>query len=168
MKIFCQKSIHQAAVLSVVLVLLLLGGCAAPKADLGPVFWPPLPEDPRVQFLTTINGSEDIGKKDSDLKIIVTGKTEEEKELSIFKPYGVAVNKGKIYVCDLTGRIAVIDVEKEQFDFLDGTKLSGIKKPVNVAFDSDDNIYVADSMRQQILVFRADGRFLRELGTATD
>jgi DNA-binding beta-propeller fold protein YncE len=161
-----RKTFVPARILLAVLLVALLTGCAGRSFDYEPVFWPPLPDDPRIQFLTSINGSEDIGKQESKFSLLVTGKTEQQRDVSIFKPYGVTVHKGKIYVSDLAGRIAVIDLDREQFEFLDGKRLVGLKKPIGVAFDNEDNLYVADTSREEILVYRSDGRFIQAIGKA--
>jgi DNA-binding beta-propeller fold protein YncE len=84
----------------------------------------------------------------------------------LIKPTGVAVRNGKIYVCD-AGRTAVfvIDMANKTFETLPGAVGRGsFNKPLNLAFDSDDNLYVADVNRQEILIFDAFGNYLRAIG----
>jgi len=144
---------------------LVMTGCATSAVkSAGPVFFPPAPDLPRVQYLTTISGVDDVQPKKSSFWLWLFGKEEEQRNVSIYKPYGVTVNKGKIYVCDLGGRIAVIDPGKRTFTFLGGKELKGLKKPLNVVFDADDNMYVADIERKLVLVYGPDGLPLLQIG----
>jgi DNA-binding beta-propeller fold protein YncE len=140
-------------------------GCATQVAKpAGPIFFPPAPDLPRVQYLTSISGSDDLVEKKSSTLLWLVGKDDEDKNISIYKPYGVTVNKGKIYVCDLGGRIIVIDPGKKSFTFLDGKSLKGMKKPLNVVFDAADTMYIVDAERKMVLAYDANGGFLREFG----
>jgi len=147
------------------LLTMIITGCATPvKKTAGPVFFPPEPDLPRVQFLKSISSSDDImEKKGSSFRLLV-GKDEEEKTVAIYKPYGVTVNKGKIYVCDLGGRIIVIDPDKRSFKYLDGKTLRGIKKPIAVAFDASDNMYVADAQGKRVIAYEPSGRAIGDYG----
>lgn len=148
-----------------IIVTAAITGCATQTAkSKGPVFFPPPPDLPRVQFLTSFSGSEDLVEKNSSTLLWLVGKEDEQKNISIYKPYGVTVNKGKIYVCDLGGRIIVIEPDKKSFTFLDGKKLKGMKKPLNVVFDAADNMYIADAGRKMVLAYDANGGLLREIG----
>ncbi len=140
-------------------------GCATRIAQpKGPIFFPPPPDLPRVEYLTSFSGSEDLVEKKTSTLLWLVGKEEKEKNISIYKPYGVTVNKGKIYVCDLSGRIIVIEPDKKSFISLDGKKLKGMKKPINIVFDAADNMYIADAERKMVLVYDATGGLLREIG----
>ena len=148
-----------------ILLTLSMTGCATQTVKTtGPIFFPPQPDLPRLQYLTSISGSEDLVEKKGSTLLWLVGKDEEDKNISIYKPYGVTVNKGKIYVCDLGGRIIIIDPDKKSFTFLDGKKLKGMKKPLNVVFDSADNMYIADAERKMVLSYDANGALLREIG----
>jgi DNA-binding beta-propeller fold protein YncE len=153
------------SVFFVIMLTVVISGCATQTAKpKGPIFFPPPPDLPRVQYLTSFSGSEDLVEKKSSTLLWIVGKDEEEKTVSIYKPYGVTVNKGKIYVCDLGGRIIVIEPDKKSFTFMDGKNLKGMKKPLNVVFDKYDNMYIADAERKLVLVFDARGGFMREIG----
>lgn len=147
------------------LSIVLLAGCAAPKVkQAGPVFFPPPPNPPRLQFLTAISGSADIEEKKDTFSLFIAGKPEEDKNIEILKPYGVTVHKKKIYVCDLAGRIAVIDPAKKTFEFFRGNGYGGLKKPINLTFDEAGNMYVTDMERKEILVFDPSGVFIQAIG----
>ena len=64
-----------------------------------PLFYPSLPNTPRLQFLATYNGDQDIKKKSGRFLRFVLG--EEEKQAAIEKPYGAVFHDKKLYVCDI-------------------------------------------------------------------
>jgi len=157
----------------VFLCVLFLNGCAGKRVtqDTGTVFFPPPPNTPRVQYLTSISTSRDLeARKKSSLSILVIGELESERTKPIIKPYGIEVFGNTIYVCDsMATRVAVIDLEKRQFDFLKGDYGFGkLKKPISLALDSEKNLYVADTVRREIVVYGPSGNFLQAFGKEYD
>ena len=160
------------------LVVLLVGvsmliGCAGTQVSgpSGPVFFPPAPNPPRIQYLTRISSSRDVdNKKLGGLALVAVGDSQAEKTKPIIKPFGITVHGGKLYVCDTTaGRVIIIDPAKKSFDFLKGNYSFGkLKKPIGLELDQDDNLYVADSMRQEVLVYGPSGNFLRSFGKSLE
>ena len=93
--------------LNLALLALFLGGCAAaPKQQEGPIFYPPLPNPPRIQYLKTFSTERDLAG-DSGFGDFILGK-EAGGENLISKPYGVAVADGKIFAVDTRGPSYVI------------------------------------------------------------
>lgn len=78
--------------------------------------------------------------------------------------------KGKIYVCDIgVGNVVIIDPIKKSFEYLKGnTNVGKLKKPANIAADADENLYVADVARKEIVVYNSAGNFIRAFGKETD
>lgn len=152
-------------VLLAVLSTVLLAGCAAQKVkESGPVFFPPPPNPPKIQFLVGINNSTDIEAKKDSFSLFLTGKPEEDKTYEIFKPYGVTVYKKKIYVCDLSGKVVIIDTAKKTFEYFTGSGYGGLRKPLNLTFDEVGNMYVVDIERKEVLIFNPTGGFVGAIG----
>src|ERR1700727_3936771 len=87
-----------APVASGCLLLGLLGGCkTTTKAPTTYTFFPPSPDDPRIQFLTAFSSEIDLGRGHTFADYI-TG--EQKTTDPLVKPYGLAVHDGKIFVCD--------------------------------------------------------------------
>lgn len=149
-----------------VLALFVLSGCAGRQASKDPfTFWPDA-DLPRIQFLMAINSNSDVVELKKGFKLVSFEAPEKVQFEPLIKPTGVAVHKGKIYVCD-AGRTAVfvIDMVNKTFETLPGAVGRGsFNKPLNLDFDSDDNLYVADVNRQEILIFDTYGNFLRSIG----
>ena len=82
-----------------VAILGLLQGCGGKTATrLESVFYPPLPQSPRVQFLTRIQNSDDLGIKSGGFRKFITG--EKQNKSSLIKPHSVVFVEGRMYVCD--------------------------------------------------------------------
>ncbi|MHC4437507.1 MAG: 6-bladed beta-propeller [Planctomycetota bacterium] len=143
----------------------LLTGCRSAEVERpvsGPVFFPPPPEVPRLQFLTSFSGPEDIVSRTiGSFERYVLGEPELLEDIVI--PYGMALFEGKLYVCDV-GRelIAVFDLRNRTFGYL--TKDPRLKKPVNIFIDDNGFKYVADSTAGLVFVFDRDDNLVNMLG----
>ena len=79
-------------------------------------------------------------------------------------PYGVRYHNHQIYVCDSdNGRVQVFD---SNLKFLQsfGTSPGQLKKPRDIDFDTQGDVYVVDHGKGQVLVFIEDGQYLRHFG----
>ncbi|WP_456381036.1 6-bladed beta-propeller [Thiolapillus sp.] len=150
-----KRNFSPYAFLAIFFAILVLAGCAtAPeppeeKPEAGPVFYPPLPNPPRIQFLTTFSGAADLEQAEkSELATFVLGKeAKEERELT--KPYGVALFDGKLYAADTRGGgYAIFDLRENTF-----RAVGGLKKPINITFDEKGNKYVTDTILDQVVVY---------------
>jgi DNA-binding beta-propeller fold protein YncE len=147
-------------------IILSFSGCQEPVAEekiFEPVFFPPPPNQPRLQFLTSYSGGENFDvAKPSFLETFVLG----EAEISvgtIGQPYGVAIHKGKIYVCDVgQGNIKVIDLVNNTFSVFPSGR--SLRRPVNIFIEPDGTKYIADSMGGVISVWKADDKLTAFLG----
>jgi sugar lactone lactonase YvrE len=148
-----------------VAVLSLLSACAGPKELMKPVFFPPLPDEPHIQFLMSINDSSFL--EDTSLfKGLVSGMEKPDIKTRILKPYGIALNKGVIYVCDtVPNTVYRIDLKAKKFESIKGNAGSGgLKKPVNLAIDEEGTLYVADSLRNEVMIYTGEGEFVQAVG----
>lgn len=126
------------------------------------VIFPPPPAATRIQFLTHISSSDDMAGKKSGFHDFLFGV---EEPLGIIKPYGVSIDKGKVYICDtgLAG-LEVLDLEKGSFEYFIPSGLGQLKLPVNCCVDELDRLYIADANRQQIVVFDSKRQYLHAFG----
>jgi sugar lactone lactonase YvrE len=158
------------ALLYAMLCALALSGCATEnKCSTKATFFPPPPDDPHIQWLTGIYNSKDVGAKESQssFSLVVTGSEKAAVIRKIGKSYGVGVHKGKIYVCEANeGRVIVLDPPHNRYGYLKGLEnpRGGLKAPVNIAFDDDDNIYVADTGRREIVVYDKNEEYVTAYG----
>jgi DNA-binding beta-propeller fold protein YncE len=155
------------------IVCLLLAGCAADTTckyiAKEPIFFPPPPDEPHIQYLTGINSSNDIAKekKKSNFSLLITGKEQDDADIILGKAYGIVVHKGKIYIAQgMERRVTIIDLNKGTFTEPSGLKnpRGGLSYPINLTLDEDDNLYVADTARRDIVVYDAQGNFKTSYG----
>ena len=133
---------------------LLLSACAqGPTRQRGPTFFPPLPQTPRVQFLTSISSEEDVGaRRQSRFRDFVVGQSQGYKELGRLQAIGH--EPGKIYLVDKTiENIVSIDLETGEFDQFRDLKGGRLQNPVSVFVAPDGYKYVADVGRNQVVVY---------------
>lgn len=151
--------------LGAVVLIGLMAGCATrTKVDKTEYFFPPPPDQPRLQFLTSFSSEKEFhGKEEKNLMSYLTGARPPQKELS--KPYGAAVGGHKIYICDTElGAVVVADLPTKHFGVIDAQGEGALKMPLNLTVDSDGTCYVADAGREQVVVFDKNGNYLSTIG----
>ncbi|MDR3578338.1 MAG: 6-bladed beta-propeller [Oryzomonas sp.] len=145
-----------------------LAGCAQKLVcSTKPTFFPPAPDEPHIQYLTGITNSKDVGEKasQSSFSLVVTGNETQEIIRKIGKSFGIVAYKGKLYVAESAGsRVVIIDPVAGTFDYPRGmsTPKGALKEPINLAFDQDGYMYVADTGRKQVVVYNPAGDYARE------
>jgi DNA-binding beta-propeller fold protein YncE len=156
---------HRLSLSLFALILLLLAGCATapPPVKEPPVFYPGPPDPPRIQFLRSFSGSDDLVPPRSAFAKFVTGGR--ETIVILDKPYGIAGYKGKIYVCDTNATVMVLDLEKKTFAPMEGVHgLGKLMQPINISVDKDGNKYVADPVRGQVVMFDKNDFYVKAFG----
>ncbi len=148
------------------LAMVFLAGCAgAPQKAEEPataIFYPPPPEPPRIQHLTSFRGENDFTAKLGSFAQFLAG---EEKGRSLVTIYGTAIYEGRIFAVDSkSAGIAIFDLNKQQFSVFVGTGRGKFKVPINITIDKDGTRYVTDTGLNQVLRFDRDGGFLGAFG----
>jgi DNA-binding beta-propeller fold protein YncE len=129
-----------------------------------PVFYPPPPNLPRMQFLTKYASAYDVSESSGGFRSFVFG-GEEAEEQAIEKPFGVDIYEGAIYAVDSRGSgYVVFDVGKGKWRSVTGTGNGAMPKPINIEIDTDGKRYVTDTIRNKVLVFDTADRFIRSYG----
>lgn len=140
----------------------------AAAVEPGALFYPPLPNSPRIQYLATFSSSKDVEakKKESSFFKFILGDEIDADVKGIVKPYGVALTEGRIYVVDTRANgYAVFDLPKQSYDFVKGSGGGEMLKPINITIDTDGTKYITDTQREQILIYSKDDKFLKAYGT---
>jgi len=149
----------------ILLAFLILFGCVAapPQKTETVVFYPSLPARPKLQFLHTITGEEDLGSAQSTFEDFLLGEPESEKQLG--KSYDIASSNGKIYVLDRSHKkLIIIDLAANEFDYIRDQRLGELNDPSGICVTADEIKYIADIKRKQIVVFDRDNNYLRVYG----
>ncbi|RMF95792.1 MAG: hypothetical protein D6727_09940 [Gammaproteobacteria bacterium] len=147
-------------------------GCSSGKLETKPaaepLFFPPPPAPPRLQYLTRLSSQLDLGGQDSAFRSLVFGQETEESHL-VLKPYGLSVHAGAVYVVDTRGGgYGVFDLAAGRTRFVRPAGPGRLRKPINISIDADGTRYLTDTERNQVLVFGSDDRFLRAFGQDDD
>jgi len=147
-------------------ILLLAAGCVTAPRNTGPnyIFFPPAPDESRVQYLTSFSSERDLrGNNGGSFMKFVTG--EQLPDNPIGKPYGATVADYGIYVCDEgIGAILRLDLATKKMSIIAPTGPAAFEVPLNMAWGGDGLIYVADSGREQVVILNTNGEFVATLG----
>jgi DNA-binding beta-propeller fold protein YncE len=143
--------------------LALAAGCATKKpVPQNYVVFPPPPDEPRIQYLMSYGSEADLGGP-GKFSTFLTG--EEKVARPIWKPYGIAIRQGKIYVCDTqAGSVTIADLARRKIGLIKPDGQAAMKTPINVAVDNDGTCYVTDTGRNQVMIFNKEGKLLEALG----
>ncbi len=177
------KCVHGQAPLVWLGIAFLLGlsACAqAPKstnqAENTPLVFPSPPDQPRFYFERTIFSNNDIvgggNKKSPSMGLVkdflVGESTTGPTAAVLWKPYAIAVHRGRIFVSEPASRvIKVFDVLEGRYFTIGENNSASLLSPIGIDVDAEGNLYVADGgLRgvQVIMVYDRDGNFLRKLG----
>ena len=141
---------------------LVAAACATParKPD-APVFFPPPPQLPRIQYLTSFKGLKDVETQSSFNRFVVG----ELQDVRLDKPYGIGIHDGRIYVCDTNASVIVLDLAGKSYGGLKGDAGPGkLSQPINISIEADGTKYVADPGRGQVVAFDRNDEYLRAYG----
>ena len=132
------------------------------------IVYPAAPDQPRVQFLKTINGSSVFVGGNGFGNRFPGYEAEGVKETDgIGKPYGMTTAAGKIFVCDTSAAaIKVFDLDKKYVTTFGTQKLGRLQQPLNIAVAADGTRYIADAGAGKIMVYDANNMFVKALGNA--
>ncbi len=149
------------------LLPLALAACSTvpPQEVFIPPVYPAAPDEPRFIFERSLRYNTNIEPLTTAKKLrrYATGEVGNIKGL--VKPYGVAVQDGRVYVTDTVQRaIIMFDTKNNQYKQF-GSEMPGqLFKPVGIDISMQGEIFVADVSARHISVFDLTGNFLRYLG----
>ncbi len=155
-----------AVTITLAAVVYLVAGCASTSKNAGPkyTFFPPAPDAPRLQYLTAFGSTKDLrGGSGDSFRTFITG--EEPPNTPIMKPYGMATTTNNIFVCDTgAGLILRMDLPARKIYAIAPTGPGMLKSPVNLSVDNNGWLYVADSLRDQVIVLDEKENFVAAIG----
>ncbi len=162
--------LHRFGTAMAAVILLLAGaGGIAHAADEGKtpdtpaVFYPALPDPPRIQLLATFTGEQDLHPPTSSFAKFILGDDDSTQQL--VQPYGTALFNGRLYVVD-TGAagVAIFDFTNKRFSYLSGAPNGQMRRPINIRIDTDGTKYVTDTGVDKVLVYDKADRFVAAYG----
>lgn len=172
MNMFYRKSGNRTGLFRCCLLILLglISGCTglSKTEEQAPVFYPPLPNPPRIQHLASFSKLRDVVFANSAFADFVLGDRKTESDL-ITKPYGVSMHDGKIYVVDTRGNgYGVLDIANKSFNLVRGSGAGKFTKPINITIDADGTKYLTDTGRKQVLVYDRNDKYVTAFGIEGD
>jgi hypothetical protein len=143
--------------------LVFLAACSAPapvsssKAEF--MFWPPAPDTPHIQYLTSISSTADVTQRSDSLSTFLYGE-DSTSDLPFDRPYGIRMYQGKLFVCDASAAtVAILDFRKKEVRLLGQTGQVRLNKPIDIAVAPDGVKYVADNGHGAVLVYDASDHY---------
>jgi DNA-binding beta-propeller fold protein YncE len=145
-------------------VLTLLGGCAtAPKQEEVRLVWPPPPLKPRIEFVRSIVSDTNLGRDTTFTEQLVNFLAGGTRPVNrVVEPMGIAVSDDgqRLYVSDFGQlEVFIFDFGNKQFRKI-GTEQK-LARPVGIALDSDERLYVVEQEKKRVSVFGRDGKHIR-------
>lgn len=145
------------------LVAIALLGCktVAPRPD---VVWPDPPEVPRIRFVQSFAHTDDLDSSAfTAFKRTVLGAS---PDVSLRQPMGLALSADgqRLYIADhALSAVLIADLEGKTLKKFAPDEPLG--KPMGVALDKDENVYVSDTTAKLVRVFDKQGTRIRQIGT---
>ncbi len=153
---------RKAFLLISVVTMLFFQACSTkevkPKVQLA---YPPYPQKPRIVYIDTYRGGNSQ-ETTSSFAMLLGEKSSKNTTPSIVKPYGVAIQNGRLYVAD-TGSNSVFVIDMNTTHTIDtlGSGISGrLSNPISIAFDANGTTYVSDSRAKAIKGYDKDGKYV--------
>jgi hypothetical protein len=129
------------------------------------VFFPSPPEKIRLQFLKSFSTTDDITiAKASSFETFILGQTVVKDQ--ILKPYGIAIEGGKLYVCDV-GKAAVVILDLQKHTLTPMPNCQSLKGPTNIHI-ANGMRYIADPLAKAVFVFDGQDNPVAVLGKKLD
>ncbi|MFQ5415535.1 MAG: hypothetical protein ACE5FL_00655 [Myxococcota bacterium] len=149
-----------AAAIGIVAAALLAGCGTVGGPAQGTLLYPAPPQRPRVQYLETFTGADDVEGEASPLMKFLVGDINSRRRFR--KPTGLAVHDGVIYVADPGwDTVLRVDLKERVFEPLGDRGDGKLRVPVALAIDDEGSLYVVDSGRRQIVQFNPQREFVR-------
>jgi DNA-binding beta-propeller fold protein YncE len=146
-------------------LLALSAACATgPKKPPEDIRWPPPPEIARVKFVRAFSNADEMssGGFRTALRLVVPA----SPDAIVMQPTGLAlsVDEQRLYIaCSSVSKVLRADLAKGDLDVIAEEPGHDPASPFGVAVDGDDRLYVSDMLKNEVLVFGPDGKFVRRI-----
>jgi len=142
----------------------LLSSCAtAPRPEAPRLVWPAPPLPTRIEFVRSLFSNEDLGRDATfDEKVLEFLAGKKPPLNRITEPLGIAVSDDgdRVYVSDYA-QMAVYVFDFAQKTFVNIGKDAPLARPVGIALDAEENLYVVEQEKKGISVFNRKGEVIR-------
>jgi len=155
------------SILALILSISLSACVQTPEKKQELIAYPSPPEQPRFYFEHTLVSAAQVlrDNRETRLRRLVTG--ESKSGTGLAKPFDVTVCKGRVYISDTAARaVFLFDFPSGRFSTIGKEEGAELQKPLGIATDAVCNLYVADITGKHIVVYDAEGNYLRAIGGA--
>ena len=144
------------------LLLVLAAGCTTQPKPTKFLFYPPPPDEPRLQYLTGFSSANEFFRPSSFKKFVLGGSS---RDKFVGKPYGIATRPNEIFYCDsgISG-VGILKLNQGSLEQFIPTREGKMKTPINAVADAQGTLYVTDTEREQVLIYGPDRAPLEPLG----
>jgi len=140
----------------------LMTGCASHSKKNAFIFFPPPPDEPRIQYLTSFSSERTLGGH-RRFEDYILGTSVSDQPIA--KPYGIAVRGDKIYICDSgSASMDIASLGKSRLNYFNLEGEGQMRLPVNAAVDTKGVLYVTDADRGQVLIYSVAEDYLTAIG----
>jgi len=142
------------------LIAVAMLACGGGQKQIGqPLTWPPPPEKGRVRFVTAFSHTNDLDNSNwTGFKRSVFGGSGDP---SVNQPMGLAISDdgNRLYIADMgLGKVLVADFKAKRIKPFAPDEPPG--RPFDVAIDGDENLYVSDSIKREVVKLDKNGNRL--------
>jgi len=148
----------------------LLTACAIAPQPTASYVWPKPPDTPRIAYELTLKNNNSLQPVESEdlLRRFATGQATAGESV-LLKPYDIAAANGLIVVTDsLAGVAHVFDVRRKKMFSIGWRREGKLSKPLGVALDGKQNIYIVDAGRGAVVKYDRLGLYLATIGQKSD
>lgn len=147
----------------------LAAGCAAPpppqEFDPSSLVYPPPPEQPRFYYDRTIWGSNDVIEETSQDRFRRFATGESARGQGFAKPFGVAVQEGRVFVSDTVARqVHAFDYPRKRYYAIGQRGVGRLAKPLGMDVDASGRLFVVDGTAKRVIVYDLEGNYVTALG----
>jgi DNA-binding beta-propeller fold protein YncE len=142
--------------------LILFTGCGSSRQlQTDAIVWPAPPDDPRVQYISTLRGEEDFSIGLSNVLDVIAGS---EGKSGLVRPYDVCVDDfGRIYVTDVAQGVFVFDTLQKKSYVLGEKSSISLRDTRGIAYGFE-KIFIGLADAGQVAVLDTGGTLLYTIG----
>lgn len=151
----------------VILLALLLGGCAPAQNQVQRYFWPAGATEPKIEYLGFLQSDRDL-QRGAEAKLADAILGLEAPRLLFKRPHGVAAGSGKVLVTDPgQADVLLLDRQGRTVHSLGQINARSLRFefPYGVEAGADGTGYVTDSQKKKVYVFGSDGVLRASFGS---
>lgn len=149
-----------------VVTLFLMTGCASTPEEKRRFFWPPLPDEPKIEWLGAYRNKLDMPR--TSFEKFMDSVVGQPQVTSLTRPLSIVTDGvDRVYVSDVVlVNVMVFDFKKRDVTYLGAGKSDEpvmFRHPSGLAIDREKNLYVCDTVEKRVYVFSPEEKLTRTI-----